>query len=287
MRGLGEVGPMSPRRLGGVLALTVTLSVPFAADAAFSGGFGASHGGAARFAGVHHGPVGGSGVIHQGFFPRSGFAHQGGFARPGVVHHGPIVHSGVGPHAFGHPRVFVPHQRFVPNHFHSFPRHPFFFGAVVAPFPVVGFVPTPTVVVQEPTVLASPYTDTVYATTPPPAYAPPPTAGAPAPPPPTDTVIQYPHGRYELRGDGVTTPYVWVWIPNPPPPPPAPTGPPAAPPSGSTPAPSSSRNAPVSLALPEAYRWVDEQGVTHWTNNWDSVPDQYRSQMKRSRQPSS
>jgi hypothetical protein len=27
-------------------------------------------------------------------------------------------------------------------------------------------------------------------------------------------VVQYPHGRYELRGDGVSVPYVWVWIPS-------------------------------------------------------------------------
>ncbi|MFQ5792614.1 MAG: hypothetical protein ACE5JI_19250 [Acidobacteriota bacterium] len=39
-------------------------------------------------------------------------------------------------------------------------------------------------------------------------------------PPPQPSVIYYPHGRYELRGDGVTTAYQWVWIPNPPPPPP-------------------------------------------------------------------
>jgi hypothetical protein len=45
-------------------------------------------------------------------------------------------------------------------------------------------------------------------------------------------VIQYPHGRYVLRGDGVTTAYLWVWIPNPPIPPPPP-GPPPAPPAGS------------------------------------------------------
>lgn len=47
---------------------------------------------------------------------------------------------------------------------------------------------------------------------------------------PMPTVVLYPHGRYELRGDGVTTPYHWVWIPNPPPPPP-----PVAPPSSKTP----------------------------------------------------
>jgi hypothetical protein len=35
-------------------------------------------------------------------------------------------------------------------------------------------------------------------------------------------VVRYPHGRYVLHGDGVTTPYQWVWIPNPPPPPPPP-----------------------------------------------------------------
>jgi hypothetical protein len=35
------------------------------------------------------------------------------------------------------------------------------------------------------------------------------------------TVVYYPHGRYELRGDGTTTPYQWVWIPNPPAAPPA------------------------------------------------------------------
>lgn len=42
-------------------------------------------------------------------------------------------------------------------------------------------------------------------------------------------VVRYPHGMYELRGDGVYTAYQWVWIPNPPPPPPAPAAPPAPP----------------------------------------------------------
>lgn len=28
-------------------------------------------------------------------------------------------------------------------------------------------------------------------------------------------VVQYPHGRYELRGDGVSVPYAWVWVPAP------------------------------------------------------------------------
>jgi hypothetical protein len=49
-----------------------------------------------------------------------------------------------------------------------------------------------------------------------PAYA------APAPAPTYPRVVQYSHGRYELRGDGIYTAYQWVWIPNPPPPPPPP-----------------------------------------------------------------
>ena len=36
-------------------------------------------------------------------------------------------------------------------------------------------------------------------------------------------VVQYAHGRYELRGDGVSVPYSWVWIPSVPAPPPAPS----------------------------------------------------------------
>jgi hypothetical protein len=43
---------------------------------------------------------------------------------------------------------------------------------------------------------------------------------------PGGRVVNYPSGRYELYGDGVSTPYYWVWIPAgstlpaPPPPPP-------------------------------------------------------------------
>jgi hypothetical protein len=36
-------------------------------------------------------------------------------------------------------------------------------------------------------------------------------------------VVEYAHGRYELRGDGVTVPWAWVWIPRAAPP--APTNP--------------------------------------------------------------
>ena len=87
------------------------------------------------------------------------------------------------------------------------------------------------------------------------------------------SVVQYPHGRYELRGDGTTVPYTWVWIPNPPPPPP-PAGAPPAPPAMEEPAPE--RHS-------QLYRWTDAQGVAHWTDRWDAVPPQYRAQATQPR----
>jgi hypothetical protein len=73
-------------------------------------------------------------------------------------------------------------------------------------------------------------TKVVYATpSPPVVYAPPPSYVVVQPPPPPPSVVYYPHGRYELRGDGYT--YHWVWIPNPPPPPPPPAAAPTALPS--------------------------------------------------------
>jgi hypothetical protein len=99
-------------------------------------------------------------------------------------------------------------------------------------------------------------------------------AVAPAPPqsPPAPTVVEFATGRYELRGDGVNTPYTWVWIPNAPTAPPAaPSAPPVDPSSGSTPAP------PRTGRL---YRWTDGQGVIYWTDRLDAVPEQYRSRVK-------
>ena len=109
-----------------------------------------------------------------------------------------------------------------------------------------------------------------------PVYAPPVMYGAPmggtvslAPSAPMPSVIEYPTGRYELRGDGVTAPYRWVWIPNPP----------SAPPTDSPPA-----NAPASPAPPASgparpttvYRWTDAEGVLHLTDRRDSIPARYR-----------
>jgi hypothetical protein len=87
-----------------------------------------------------------------------------------------------------------------------------------------------------------------------------------APPPATiPSVIEYPSGRYVLRGDGVTTPYTWVWVPNPP------SAPPAGPPGSATP--SGPRHSQV-------YRWIDGDGVVHLTDHLEAGPDRYRSPTK-------
>jgi hypothetical protein len=105
-------------------------------------------------------------------------------------------------------------------------------------------------------------------------YVVPPASEAPEPPEP----IEYPTGRYELRGDGVTTPYQWVWVPNPPPEAPAPPpAPPAGPPeTTATPVPPAPPPPPV-----DVYRFTDEQGVVTWTDRWDSIPERYRGQAER------
>ncbi len=51
-------------------------------------------------------------------------------------------------------------------------------------------------------------------------------------PVPTHRIVRYPHGYYELLGDGFTVPYYWLWRPTvviatPPPPVPLPPPPPA------------------------------------------------------------
>jgi outer membrane protein OmpA-like peptidoglycan-associated protein len=99
--------------------------------------------------------------------------------------------------------------------------------AIFAPFILVGEVLG----------LSAPYRAPAVVVAPAPAYSPPPdyvrqADAAPASAQPT--VIEYPHGRYELQGDGVADAYQWVWIPNPTDPPP----PPGAPSTASPPLPS-------------------------------------------------
>jgi len=141
-------------------------------------------------------------------------------------------------------------------------------------------------------VYAAPYYYPPPAYYPPPYYDPPvysapatyspPVSYAPAPNStvsvaPTPNVVPFSTGRYELRGDGMSTPYTWVWIPNPPtaPPPAAPTAPPAAEPGSS-----GSSQAPARVG--QLFRWTDAQGVVYWTDRIDAVPEQYRSKVKHS-----
>ena len=195
-------------------------------------------------------------------FQTRGHGHTHAFPRHGVGHHGGGHHRGFTHHqGFGHHRGFAPHRGF--GHHGGFAHHKFFphsfgFGAGVS---------TPIVVYSAPPVFYAPPPQYVTA----PVYAPPVVYSAPppsAPPPPMPRVVEYPTGRYELRGDGVTAPYTWVWIPNPPAAPPAP---PAPAPSTE---PSSSDVAPRRRM--QAYRWVDEHGVVHWTDRPDAVPRAYR-----------
>ena len=92
---------------------------------------------------------------------------------------------------------------------------------------------------------------------------------APAPPP---SVVEFPTGRYELRGDGMTVPYNWVWIPN------APTLPP-----DELPPPAPSSGAPPLSSHRQAYRWTYEAGVAHWTDRLEAVPQQYRAEAQEPR----
>jgi len=192
-----------------------------------------------------------------------------------------------GGHAFAHRQSFngrgnAFHSRGFGHH-RSFPRHFVGFGAVLAP---------PLVVYSSPLFADSSFYDRTPVYDPPPVYSPPPAYGVgpgynqlaatvynppayapPAPPPPTPRVVEYPTGRYELRGDGTAAPYTWVWIPNPPPPPSAPPSVPQGPPPASL--------EPQPARQSQAYRWVDDQGVVHWTNRLETVPARFRAQVSR------
>jgi len=97
---------------------------------------------------------------------------------------------------------------------------------------------------------------------------------SPAPPTIVPTVIDYPTGRYELQGDGITTAYRWVWIPKVPAPPSGPPeGPPAAGPEARPPLAKERPQAPPK----DIYRWTEDDGVTHWSDQKEGIPARYRS----------
>ena len=76
----------------------------------------------------------------------------------------------------------------------------------------------------------------------------------------------------------MTDAYRWVWIPTVPDVSPAPATVPPAAPAASTPVPT---DPTLSLPPQQLYLWIDTQGVANWTNNWEAVPEKYRSQAKR------
>ncbi len=188
----------------------------------------------------------------QGFNPKGGFqGFNPGEAgpRPGLPKHGPFLRD----------------RRFSP----SFAKGGYWAGSYGVP-------------VYYGSALDDSPLDYPSAYAPPPVYASPiyvpvvigPVASGAVPAAPArPSVIEFPEGRYELRGDGVGSLYTWVWIPNPPAAPPASASLPTAPGLGSD------ERSPVRKS--QLYRWVDEQGVMHLTDNAATVPEQFRKQAKR------
>lgn len=173
--------------------------------------------------------------------------------------HRPAGRPAIGPHGFGHSHVgshVGPHgQRFVPRRF-------------VSPF--VGVYAAPLVY------YAPPLYDPSTAYTPSPYYDA--SAGygygspgsgmisvAPSPPPPPPSVAGYPTPRYDPRGVAMPPPYGPGFIPGPPPPPPPGDG--------------QMSGEPAPARIGRLYRWTDEEGVAHWTDRWDSVPQRYRAEI--------
>jgi hypothetical protein len=273
------------------LLLSVMLALP---PLAISAGQGHGGGGGGRGGAVGHGGGGwgrGGAMGHGGFGGHAGFGGSRGFAGG---------HRGFGPQHFNHGRPFFNHGfgRFFPFGAFASPvvfwwpssygwpypygsyGWPYFAGSALYPNDYYGgpggyaYPPASAPASAAPTV----YSVNIYNPAPaaaqpivqPAVYEPPPVSpGAFAPASPQG-VVEYEGGRYELRGDGMTTAYKWVWIPNPPP------GPPGA----------SAMRAPAAGDLAPArrgtiYHWVDDQNVLHVTDRWETVPQRYREQAKQ------
>jgi hypothetical protein len=200
-------------------------------------------------------------VTHGGILPplpgRSAFGSPGGYPLP----------------LPGSPEVRLAPKRVVPRsphrRHHRVPVTTVVYTPAVLYDPVALYQPPPVepppiTVNVSPVVYVSP---TVNVT---PSAAAPAAVAAPAPP----SVVEYPTGRYELRGDGVAVPYSWVWIPNPP----------AAPPVA--PAPPEEPRAPaatVTAARSPVYRFTDDDGTVVWTNQVERVPGPLREQAQQGR----
>src|SRR2546427_11345683 len=173
---------------------------------------------------------------------------------PALLNKGPIA-----PPSFVHPRPLVQPRPFVTR---PFVHRPFVHGG--------------TVIYSAPPVY---YAPPAYYYDPPPTYYAPPPASSGDTSTSTPGVINSPHGRYELHGDGVAAPYTWVWIPNPPSSPPPATNP--APPAPAAPPEPSAFDGASATPRGPFYHWTDEQGVAHWTDRFDAIPEQYRARAKQ------
>jgi hypothetical protein len=216
--------------------------------------------------------------------PRAAFAHgsRGGhFAGSSRSGTGFLVHQRfAAPQKSVFPQPVDPWKSWGTSHVakHHQGRRPVPFAPFVG---ASGFIGTPSVVVTTPVVSEVVHGSTVI-------YAPlgvsAPAAGLAfggAPALPTPTLIEHPGGWYQLRGDGVTTPYSWVWIPKPPLPPAPSTEPaPSAQGLGAPAAPADSRTRDRA----PAYHWTDG-GVTTWTNRLERVPKHFRDQAAATAQP--
>jgi hypothetical protein len=189
---------------------------------------------------------------------RGSGGHRLGSHHPGASH---------GKIQFGGSDFFSDRQpRFANRDFkRSFVHQPVF----SAPFVTFAEPAPPVVVYAPPPVVYAPTTVIAVAPVAPPVpVAPPASAIYPAvavAPEPAPTVVEHPTGRYELRGDGVTTSYAWVWIPNPPPAPPV--------------QPASGEERPPRRT--QVYRWTDADGVEHWTDRPPAGPEEPRAPAKR------
>jgi hypothetical protein len=228
----------------------------FGGHAGFRGGSGHFGGHRGSFHGGHRGF--GNNFNHRGFFNRGRFFGFGAFASPflfwGWPNYWPYGYPGYG---YGYNDPF------------DYPSGPTMYGANPYAYASAYGAPAPAAASPAPAV----YSVNVYNPTPTPT--PPPIAPAvydapPVSPTSSQGVVEYPGGRYELRGDGMTVAYRWVWIPNPP------AGPPGSAPVAGPPA---AELAPARRGT--IYHWTDIDGVMHVTDRWEMVPQRYRQQAKQ------
>jgi hypothetical protein len=256
---------MNKRRLGVAVSLTLMVCAAVAPTADAFGGRG-GRGGAAAFGGrpsgfsQHH-----FGRGFKGGFRGDPFGFSGGVNRsfPGLD--GPCP----GPTGCLSPRPF--HHGFKGGFGGGFGSGWFAPWGTTAVYYGPGYdggsAANPPVTVYAPQYYAPTYPA-------PAAYAPPAGGISAMPTPPTPSVVSFPGGQYELRGDGAAAPYQWVWVPNPP------TAPPATPPAAAAPPAHPPSSDPSSRPGSQLYRWTDEQGTVHWTNRGEAVPAKYRKEAK-------